>query len=196
MIGDEAMKPVETTKRLEAIKEKVKAKTIVEQLERDERPPIKLLERQIMVNVQCVYRFFALNVQCVFIFFAVIITNNVFLLSIVKCLFFKDHAWEKVNNILTFGMNKFCFKPFNFTQLKFLLNNTVRNSLWHFVIIECDFFDFFQVETLRYEQERLQVLRDNAKIEQEKLNKDVLLADIEIEKARYELEILKRRRQM
>jgi hypothetical protein len=52
------------------------------------------------------------------------------------------------------------------------------------------------VETLRYEQERLQVLRVNAKIEQEKLNKDVLLADIEIEKARYELEILKRRRQM
>jgi hypothetical protein len=94
VIGDEAMKPVETTKRLEAIKEKVKAKTIVEQLERDERPPIKLLERQIMVNVQCVYRFFALNVQCVFIFFAVIITNNVFLLSIVKCLFFKDHAWK------------------------------------------------------------------------------------------------------
>jgi len=103
---------------------------------------------------------------------------------------------QKVNNILTFGINKFCFKPFNFTQLKILLNNTVRNSLWHFVIIECDFFDFFQVETLRYEQERLQVLRDNAKIEQEKLNKDVLLADIEIEKARYELEILKRRRQM
>ena len=96
MIGDEAMKPVETTKRLEAIKEKVKAKTIVEQLERDERPPIKLLERQIMVNVQCVYRFFALNVQCVFIFFAVIITNNFFRLSIFKCLFFKDHAWKWV----------------------------------------------------------------------------------------------------
>ena len=49
VIGDEAMKPVETTKRLEAIKEKVKAKTIVEQAEKDERPPMKLLERQIMV---------------------------------------------------------------------------------------------------------------------------------------------------
>jgi hypothetical protein len=78
VIGDEAMKPVETTKRLEAIKEKVKAKTIVEQLERDERPPIKLLERQIMVNVHCACRFFAFNVQCVFIFFSVIITNNLF----------------------------------------------------------------------------------------------------------------------
>ena len=44
------MKPVETTKRLEAIKEKVKAKTIVEQAEKDERPPMKLLERQIMVT--------------------------------------------------------------------------------------------------------------------------------------------------
>ncbi len=90
MIGDEAMKPVETTKRLEAIKEKVKAKTIVEQLERDERPPIKLLERQIMVYVQCAYRFFAFgNVQCVFIFFSVIITNNLFLLSILKWVFSK-----------------------------------------------------------------------------------------------------------
>ena len=53
MIGDDAMKPVETTKRLEAIKEKVKAKTMVEQLERDEKPPIKLLERQIMVSFSC-----------------------------------------------------------------------------------------------------------------------------------------------
>ena len=53
-----------------------------------------------------------------------------------------------------------------------------------------------QVETLRYEQERLQVLRDNAKMEQEKLTKDVILADLEIEKARCELDILKRRRQM
>lgn len=51
MIGDEAMKPVETTKRLEAIKEKVKAKTMVEQAEREERPPLKLLERQILVNL-------------------------------------------------------------------------------------------------------------------------------------------------
>lgn len=100
VIGDEAMKPVETTKRLEAIKEKVKVKTMVEQAEREERPPLKLLERQILV------------------------------------------------------------------------------------------------ETLRYEQERLQVLRENSKIEQEKLTKDVILADIEIEKARCELEILKRRRQM
>jgi hypothetical protein len=32
VIGDEAMKPVETTKRLEAIKEKVKVKTMVEQV--------------------------------------------------------------------------------------------------------------------------------------------------------------------
>jgi hypothetical protein len=45
------MKPVETTKRLEAIKEKVKAKTMVEQAEREERPPLKLLERQILVNI-------------------------------------------------------------------------------------------------------------------------------------------------
>ncbi len=52
-----------------------------------------------------------------------------------------------------------------------------------------------QVETLRFEQERLQFLRDNSKIEQEKLSKDVVLADLEIEKARYELELLKRRRQ-
>ena len=44
------MKPVETTRRIEAIKEKVKAKTIVEQQERDERPPLKLLERQILVS--------------------------------------------------------------------------------------------------------------------------------------------------
>ena len=44
------MKPVETTKRLEAIKEKVKAKTMVEQAEREERPPLKLLERQILVK--------------------------------------------------------------------------------------------------------------------------------------------------
>jgi hypothetical protein len=50
VIGDEAMKPVETTKRLEAIKEKVKAKTMVEQAEREERPPLKLLERQILVS--------------------------------------------------------------------------------------------------------------------------------------------------
>jgi hypothetical protein len=50
VIGDEAMKPVETTKRLEAIKEKVKAKTMVEQAEREERPPLKLLERQILVR--------------------------------------------------------------------------------------------------------------------------------------------------
>jgi hypothetical protein len=34
-------------------------------------------------------------------------------------------------------------KSFYFTQLKILLNNIVRNSLWHFVPIECDFFDFF-----------------------------------------------------
>ena len=54
----------------------------------------------------------------------------------------------------------------------------------------------FQVETLRYEQERLLFLRENAKLEQEKLGKDVILADIEIEKARHELELLKRRRQM
>ena len=53
-----------------------------------------------------------------------------------------------------------------------------------------------QVETLRFEQERLLFLRENAKLEQEKLSKDVILADIEIEKARHELELLKRRRQV
>jgi hypothetical protein len=42
----------------------------------------------------------------------------------------------------------------------------------------------------------LQVLRDNAKMEQQKLSKDVVLVDLEIEKARCELDILKRKRQL
>ena len=59
-----------------------------------------------------------------------------------------------------------------------------------------NFYNYLQqVETLRFEQERLLFLRENSKIEQEKLSKDVVLADLEIEKARYELELLKRRRQ-
>ena len=59
-----------------------------------------------------------------------------------------------------------------------------------------NFYNYLQqVETLRFEQERLLFLREHSKIEQEKLSKDVVLADLEIEKARYELELLKRRRQ-
>jgi hypothetical protein len=48
VLGDDALKPTETLKRLDAIREKVKAKVIVEQAQRDEKPPKKLLERQIL----------------------------------------------------------------------------------------------------------------------------------------------------
>merc|ERR1712150_357292 len=43
------------------------------------------------------------------------------------------------------------------------------------------------METLRYEQERLQLLRDNADLESQKLRKDIELADIQLETARLEL---------
>jgi len=43
------------------------------------------------------------------------------------------------------------------------------------------------METLRYEQERLQLLRDNADLESQKLRKDIELADIQLETARLDL---------
>jgi len=43
------------------------------------------------------------------------------------------------------------------------------------------------METLRYEQERLQLLRDNADLERQKLLKDLELADIQLETARTDL---------
>lgn len=100
VIGDEAMKRVETTKRIEAIKEQVKAKVQEENADKESRPTLKRLERQILT------------------------------------------------------------------------------------------------ETLRYEQEKLVHLRELSKMEKDKLAKDCELADISIQKARYELELLKRRRLM
>jgi hypothetical protein len=50
VIGDEAIKRVETTKRIEAIKEQVKAKNLEEQAEKEGRPPLKRLERQILTE--------------------------------------------------------------------------------------------------------------------------------------------------
>jgi len=51
-------------------------------------------------------------------------------------------------------------------------------------------------ETLKHEQEKINILRENSRIEREKLEKDVQLADLEIQKAKFELELLKRRRLM
>lgn len=48
VLGDEALKPTETMKRLDAIRERAKAKVIVEQAQKDDKPPKKSLERQIM----------------------------------------------------------------------------------------------------------------------------------------------------
>jgi hypothetical protein len=51
-------------------------------------------------------------------------------------------------------------------------------------------------ETLKHEQEKINILRENSRIEREKLEKDIQLADLEIQKAKFELEWLKRRRLM
>lgn len=48
-------------------------------------------------------------------------------------------------------------------------------------------------ETLRYEQEKLRLLQETAKLEHEKLHKDIELTDVQLQKAKIELEREKRR---